>query len=162
MTDKDKIYEAFQDFLKKGKVNPLKTGLDSLIHFFLFYLNQIGAKISDFTQSIDEIGGWSAFFSEAWNFEEIKIDEYTFAACIQWLKKHMDKTKYGAGCLLKLDEQTSLKKDIEYPLQFHLCFLDHNNNPLLDGDAPHVYIHTKKLDSDLAASLADKPMLIIK
>lgn len=162
MKGKDDFNVFFQDFMKKGKIDPLKHGVSVIMELFTEYLNQLGKKISDFTDAVADFGGLGAVISEIWNFEEIKVDEYTFSSCIQWLKKHIDKSKHSAGCLLKVEQDKSLDKHNEYPLHFHLCFLDNNNNPLLDGKSPHAYIYAKKIDEDLSDSFENQSMLLIK
>lgn len=95
----------------------------------------------------------------AWNLEEIKIEKLSLEECISLVKKEFNPKLYSSACILK-------KKDVDrtskYKFEIQICFLDKNNEPMLNGNAKHWIIYTNALDKDLLNQFAGKDMVILK
>ena len=116
---------------------------------FLKGFKEIASKISDV---IAELGGQGAIFKTAWNVEEEETPILKFEDVVRWAKTNFNPVKHSAVCL------TRLKTANEY----HLVFLDKNQNPLLDGTEKHKIFYAKDLDDALKAQLQGKDMLVLK
>ena len=94
---------------------------------------------------------------EAWNLEEINIEELSLEKCISFVKKEFNQKLHSSACILN-------KKDIDgkYKFEIHICFLDKNNEPMLKGNAKHWIIYTNSLDKDLLNQFAGKDMILLK
>ena len=94
---------------------------------------------------------------EAWNLEEIKTEELSLEKCISLVKKEFNQKLHSSACILN-------KKDIDskYKFEIHICFLDKNNEPMLNGNAKHWIVYTNKLDSSLLNQFAGKDMILLK
>lgn len=95
----------------------------------------------------------------AWNLEEINIEELSLEKCISLLKKEFNQKLYSSACILD-------KKDVDrsgkYRFEIHICFLDKNNEPILNGNAKHWIIYANSLDKDLLNQFAGKDMILLK
>lgn len=95
----------------------------------------------------------------AWNLEEKKIEELSLEECISLVKKEFNPKLYSSACILK-------KKDVDrtskYKFEIQICFLDKDNEPMLNGNAKHWIIYTNALDKDLLNQFAGKDMILLK
>ena len=100
-----------------------------------------------------------SFIKLAWNLEEIKTEELSLEKCISLVKKEFNQKLYSSACILD-------KKDVDrsgkYRFEIHICFLDKNNEPILNGNAKHWIIYANSLDKDLLNQFAGKDMILLK
>jgi len=108
-------------------------------------------RIVDFAGSAEEFDELVKF---AWNYEEKFCGEYSMEEAVGWFKANMPKTAAGA-CLLKAPRGTNA-------LTLHHCFLDHQDNPMLDGRHPHRAVHTIGITPELAKQFGTTDLLILK
>lgn len=125
----------------------------------------------------------------AWNYEEEETDIFSLKDAIVWMKRNFDKSLYSGGCVYRVEahheephkvDQNDAKKPAIYGdsvekashdeskgrnpelICLHLCFLDKEGNPLLDGGARHKVVHCKMIDETLSRQFGNKDMIILK
>ena len=96
---------------------------------------------------------------EAWNLEEINIEELSLEKCISLVKKEFNQKLYSSACIL---DKKDVDRSSKYRFEIHICFLDKNNEPMLKGNAKHWIIYTNALDKDLLNQFAGKDMILLK
>lgn len=148
-----KSYEKLTALLDKYGINPLNMNFDKLYEDFKAHLKDVDAMLDQ--------EGLMSLLAEAWNFEEIEAEEFTFLQCVQWLKKNLVRGKHAGGCLLRIREETAFKKSVKYKHHFILCFINAQNEPMLENEH-YAYVYANSLDKDLLAHLGEKEMLILK
>lgn len=95
---------------------------------------------------------------QAWNLKEIKTEELYLEQCISLVKKEFNQKLYSSACILKKDADRNSK----YKFEIHICFLDKNDEPMLNGNTLHWIVYTNKLDSNLLNQFSDKDMILLK
>lgn len=95
---------------------------------------------------------------QAWNLKEIKTEELSLEQCISLVKKEFNQKLYSSACILKKDANRNSK----YKFEMHICFLDKNDEPMLNGNTLHWIVYTNKLDSNLLNQFSDKDMILLK
>ena len=131
---------SFYDFIEN-----FKKCIDS-------FFNTLKEGASKRLKIIEEMGGMAAIFRMAWNVEEEETPLLKFEDVIRFAKTNFNPAKHSAACF------TKLKKENEY----HLVFLDKNQEPILDGSEKHKIFYAKALDDSLKAQLQGKDMLLLK
>ena len=96
---------------------------------------------------------------EAWNLEEIKTEELSLEKCISLVKKEFNQKLYSSACIL---DKKDVDRSSKYRFEIHICFLDKNNEPMLNGNAKHWIIYTNALDKDLLNQFAGEDMILLK
>ena len=96
---------------------------------------------------------------EAWNLEEIKTHELSLEKCISLVKKEFNQKLHSSACIL---DKKDVDRNSKYRFEIHICFLDKNNEPMLNGNAKHWIIYTNALDKDLLNQFAGKDMILLK
>lgn len=95
---------------------------------------------------------------KAWNLKEIEIEELSLEQCISLVKKEFNQKLYSSACILKKDADRNSK----YRFEIHICFLDKNDEPMLNGNTLHWIVYTNKLDSNLLNQFNDKDMILLQ
>lgn len=95
---------------------------------------------------------------QAWNLKEIKTEDLSLEQCISLVKKEFNQKLYSSACILKKDADRNSK----YKFEIHICFLDKNDEPMLNGNTLHWIVYTNKLDSNLLNQFSDKDMILLK
>lgn len=95
---------------------------------------------------------------KAWNLKEIKTEELSLEQCISLVKKEFNQKLYSSACILKKDADRNSK----YEFEIHICFLDKNDEPMLNGNTLHWIVYTNKLDSNLLNQFSDKDMILLQ
>lgn len=95
---------------------------------------------------------------QAWNLKEIKTEELSLEQCISLVKKEFNQKLYSSACILKKDANRNSK----YKFEMHICFLDKNDEPMLNGNTLHWIVYTNKLDSNLLNQFSDKDMILLQ
>lgn len=140
---KDKLEELLKELLKVVKVKAGESAEE--------VLKIIKEHLSDVI-SLENI-------KEAWNLEEIKTEELSLEKCISLVKKEFNQKLYSSACIL---DKKDVDRNSKYRFEIHICFLDKNNEPMLNGNAKHWIIYTNALDKDLLNQFAGKDMILLK
>lgn len=160
--------EKFSDFVEKvsGKIGELgadaKTSVEELwskiqkSDWFKTIKSSIDPEMyKKFDEAINQNGGYKSFVRFAWNLEEKETDELTLEFVMKWVKSNFNPKIHSSACLY-------VKKQAFGVTQNHLCYLDKQNEPMLDGKEKHLIIYAKKMDKELKEQLGNKDMLIFK
>ncbi|MEI0477411.1 hypothetical protein [Brachyspira pulli] len=145
-----KITEDFKEILSSIKI---KTGEA---------VNDIVDRVKiNLKDKIDNINSDDLiiFFKRAWNLEELEMDILTLEKCIYFVKKEFNPKLYSSACIL---DSKNVNRNSKYRFEIHICFLDRNDNAILNGNAKHWIIHTNTLDKDLLNQFGNKDMIILK
>lgn len=145
-----KITEDFKEILSSIKI---KTGEA---------VNDIVDRVKiNLKDKIDNINSDDLiiFFKRAWNLEELEMDILTLEKCIYFVKKEFNPKLYSSACIL---DSKNVNRNSKYRFEIHICFLDKNDNAILNGNAKHWIIHTNTLDKDLLNQFGNKDMIILK
>ena len=140
------LEELLKEFVAKAKI---KAGES---------VNSIAKRFKDWLSSIslDDI---FTDIKTVWNLEEKKIEKLSLEECISLVKKEFNKELYSSACILK---KKDVDKTSKYKFEIQICFLDKNNEPMLNGNAKHWIIYTNALDEDLLNQFKDKDMILLK
>jgi hypothetical protein len=92
----------------------------------------------------------------AWNYEEKSTKKYSFEDSLSWVKSNMPQNIKSA-VIYKEEDRTE-----EGIIKLHICFLDDEQNPLLNGEYPHLSVFTSEIDNELRNSFGDKSLIILK
>lgn len=95
---------------------------------------------------------------KAWNLKEMEIEELSLEQCISLVKKEFNQKLYSSACILRKD----VDRNSKYRFEIHICFLDKNNEPMLNGNTLHWIVYTNKLDSNLLNQFSDKDMILLQ
>jgi len=87
-----------------------------------------------------------------WNYSEINVDEYSFNELLSWVKENIP-SNIKRACVYK-DTLGTL-------IQLHICYFNENDEPILNGDFPHLVVNTLSLDNVLSEKFGDKDMLVL-
>lgn len=126
----------------------------------------------------------------AWNYEEENTELFTLKDAIVWMKENFNRSLYSGGCIYKLEPNLVQNNTIDHPVDvdddgkpqissedachdtngskeiqvkcLHLCFLDKEGNPLLDGEARHKVVYCNMIDDTLSRQFGDKNMIVLK
>lgn len=139
----DKLEELLKELLKVVKVKAGESAEE--------VLKIIKEHLSDVI-SLENI-------KEAWNLEEIKTDELSLEKCISLVKKEFNQKLHSSACIL---DKKDVDRGSKYRFEIHICFLDKNNEPMLNGNAKHWIIYTNALDKDLLNQFAGKDMILLQ
>lgn len=156
--DKLNIDELVQEVIDEliGKTDPHEIEGKSILSKFSKALNafleKVGDKLGDYQNAIKEMGGTENFLKFLWNLEEENVDILTFEAVVSWAKKNIDSKKHCGACLLESKNKN----------EYHLFFLDKDNQPLLSGKDKHKIFYTTMIDEDLKLQFKNSSMLILK
>lgn len=122
-------------------------------------LNQVAdnfsGNVKEIRNAIDDFGGIEKVAVMLWNMEERTEGVITFEEVLKWLKQNLNPTVHSGGCLY-VSETKTLAKD------YHVCFLDKNNKPMMDYKEKHLIVHAAKCDVAIAEQLGNKNMIIFK
>lgn len=150
---KKAIEEMGKEILEQLKI---KSG-ESVVNILDKVKDDIKSKIDNI--SVDDI---LSGIKTAWNLKEIKTEELSLEKCISLIKSEFNPKLYSSACIIKKDI-SDIKK---YKFKIHICFLDKNDEPILNGNALHWIIHTNKLDNNLLNQFGskdnNKDMIILK
>lgn len=105
--------------------------------------------------SIDE-EGFTTLISYFWNLEEESIEILTLEHVITWIKAHFNSKDHSAACLY------IFKTGFLTAKEYHVCFLDKEERPMLDGSEKHLIVHAKKCDAALLEQIGNKNMVVFK
>ncbi len=92
----------------------------------------------------------------AWNYEEKNTKKYSFLESVNWVKSNMP-TNIKAAAIYR--EENGTDNGI---IKLHLCFLDEEDNPLLNGGYPHIVINTLELDNELLNNFGDNNLIVLR
>lgn len=135
--DFKEIKANIKDIAKKGKVFSLRLLIDQL------------KKIFDFIDDVD-----IDTIKICWNYQEKCCETYTLEESINWIKSSLKNPTFG-GCIYK--------EKINDVYHLHLCLLDlENNEPMLDGNHPHLEVKCMQIDDELKSQFKDKDLIVIK
>ena len=112
-------------------------------------ISTITAKLADLGLPYDE-----DTLKISWNYSEKNTKNYSFTELLDWVKLNLPE-HIKKACIYKTIDES--KKHI----QLHICFLDGNDEPLLDGDFPHQIVKTISLDKKLQDGFGNKDILIL-
>jgi hypothetical protein len=87
-----------------------------------------------------------------WNYQEQNSKIYSFDEVKSWIKDNMDSSLKKA-CIYKEEESDKIK--------LHICFMDNNDNILLEGDYPHKVVNTLELDNVLLDYFTNRDLIIL-
>ena len=90
----------------------------------------------------------------AWNLDERYCSKYSLEEAIKWIKLNKPSEATG-GILLKVSPSDG-------NIVLHHCFIDKDQNPLLDGKHPHRIVYTREISEDLTRQFGEKDMLVFK
>lgn len=88
-----------------------------------------------------------------WNYSEKNTKEYSFNELLSWAKDNIP-SNVKKVCVFK---ESALDKYIK----LHICYLDEDDNPVLNGDFPHQVVNALTLDEDLTEKFGNKNMLVL-
>ena len=145
-----KITEDFKEILSSIKIKTGETVND--------IVDRVKINLKD---KIDNINSDDLiiFFKRAWNLDELEMDTLTLEKCIYFVKKEFNPKLYSSACIL---DSKNVNRNSKYRFEIHICFLDKNDNAILNGNAKHWIIHTNTLDKDLLNQFGSKDMIILK
>lgn len=121
-------------------------------------IGKIEKEISDTINDV-QIDELFKALKVAWKLEELEMDTLSLEKCIALVKKEFNPKLYSSACIL---DNSNANKSNKYKFEIQICFLDKNNEPLLNGDAKHWVIYTNSLDRDLLSQFGDKNMIVLK
>ncbi|WP_020004356.1 hypothetical protein [Brachyspira innocens] len=147
---KDELVDSVKKALKNVTVN---TG-ESVKNI----VEKIEKEISDTINNV-QVDELFRALKIAWKLEELHMDTLSLEKCIALVKKEFNPKLYSSACIL---DNSSTNKSNKYKFEIQICFLDKNNEPLLNGDAKHWVIYTNSLDRDLLSQFGDKNMIVLK
>lgn len=150
----DQVYDKLNELLPilTEKWNKAKEQIMDMLNQVA---NSLDGKVKEIQEVIADFGGIEKVAVMLWNLEERTEDTISFEEVLKWLKQNLNPTIHSGGCLYVSDTKT-LAKD------YHVCFLDKNNKPMMDGKEKHLIIHAAKCDKALAEQLGDKNMIVFK
>ena len=93
-------------------------------------------------------------FKMAWNYEEKNTKKYSFTEAVDWAKSNMPEN-IDAVAIYKEDNENDV-------IRLHLCYLDKDENPLLNGKHPHLVVNTFEMDNELTNAFSDKSLIVLK
>ncbi|MEB3191906.1 MAG: hypothetical protein VKL42_16315 [Snowella sp.] len=146
--NEDKIFSEIQDFLET-----LIPDLAQLASVSFFNLTEDIKKRVEGLKRLNP-STMERLIKTAWNLEEKHCSEYSLEEAIKWIKLNKPSEATG-GILLKMSPSD---KDIV----LHHCFIDKDQNPLLDGKHPHRIVYTREISEDLSRQFGEKDMLVFK
>jgi len=88
----------------------------------------------------------------AWNYEEKNTKKYSFTQAIDWIKMNMPDGIREAA--IYKDEKTNV-------INLHLCYIL-NDEPILNGNYPHLVVNTIELDNEFLDNFGDKNLIVLK
>ena len=150
---KNKIQE--ENFAPDENVESIFSTINDFIQEqFENIRSKLPEKFEQINEGIKQFGGINNVIKYCWVLEERKTNLFTFEQLLEWSKKNLDSTKHSAVCLYVIKKAN--------PKEFHVCFLDKNNQPLLKGTDKHLIVYADDIDNDLADLLGTKDMLLLK
>jgi hypothetical protein len=141
--------ELSKQFLKNLSLDIAQVSSTSFEELINGLKNEVGSKFNLSRDSAERI------LKIAWNYNEKNCEEYSLEEAIKWFKLNLPKNASG-GVLLKIASTNSGE------LKLHHCFIDTDENPLLDGSYPHLVVNVLKLSENLGNQFGDKDMIILK
>lgn len=137
------LYEEFKNIIK----NIIKKGKN----ITLDVLEEMISSTKQFCENFN-----LDLLKCAWNYEEKSTKFYTFEDAIKWVKNNYPKIKTDimGACIYK-----EIKKDI---IMLHICYMNNNEEPLLDGNYSHILVKCLEMDKELIIQFGDKDLLLIR
>ena len=147
--NEDTIFSEIQDFLESLIPTELAT-------FSFFNLAENLKKTVEGLKRLNP-STLERLIKTAWNLEEKYCSKYSLEEAIKWIKLNKPSEATG-GILLKMSPSDKNDKNIV----LHHCFIDKDQNPLLDGKHPHLIVYTREISDDLIGHFSEKDMLLFK
>lgn len=157
--DEQEAKKEFEKFFKESEFDAQKNSIEDLIESFPEYLRRVNSDLKDLFDIIEKkYGGIKSFIKTTWQLEEKTVEQFSFEDVLLWVKPRMNKQLYSGACVYKIESHKKKmnKNDV------HICFLNLNSEPLLDGSAEHLLVHAESLDSMLVKYFGREPMIVLR
>ena len=146
--NEDKIFSEIKDSLETLIPNLTELATSSVVKL-----------VEDIKKRVEGLKGLNPSTMErlnktAWNLEEKHCSKYSLEEAIKWIKLNKPSEATG-GILLKMSPS-------DKNIVLHHCFIDKDQNPLLDGNHPHRIVYTREISEDLTRQFGEKDMLVFK
>ncbi|PPS22037.1 hypothetical protein [Brachyspira murdochii] len=162
--NKDDILRVARDYMKKIEISNKDT-IDSILDKLKKLPEDGVAKITNYLKNLNQAvsnheEGVLGIIKEAWNLHEEKREVLSLEDCISMIKGNINPKEHSAACIFLKSTGKNSKHYANY--EIHVFYMDHNNNPMINGNSPHWIIYTNELSKDLSEEFGNGDMIVLK
>ncbi|MEI0604884.1 hypothetical protein R4K55_11765 [Brachyspira alvinipulli] len=162
--NKDDILKMARDYMKKIEISNKDT-IDSILDKLKKLPEDGVAKITEYLGDLNQAvssheEGILGIIKEAWNLHEEKREVLSLEDCISMIKKHINPKLHSSACIFLKNVDRDSKHYATY--EVHVFYMDHDNNPMINGNNPHWIIYADRLSKDLSEEFGNGDMIVLK